>query len=81
MVDGCLVTMVTMTAMGHINDSDLIDLLGGTGAVAELCDVSSQAVSKWRRQGIPKAQRKFLRLARPDVFAPLNPVDQGLQAA
>lgn len=63
------VTIVTMCGMYHA-DSSIIDVLGGTGQVAGLCDVSSQAVSKWRRTGIPKAQRKFLRAVRPEVFEP-----------
>ncbi|MDH4052228.1 MAG: helix-turn-helix domain-containing protein [Rubrivivax sp.] len=49
-------------------DSALIDLLGGSVATAALCEVTSQAVSQWRRQGIPPARRMYLRLLRPDVF-------------
>lgn len=64
--------MVTMCAVDHITDSDLIDLLGGTGAVATLCGgISSQAVSKWRRTAIPKPWKAFLELKRPDVFSRL----------
>lgn len=33
-----------------------------------MCRVSSQAVSKWRRDGIPEARLMYLKLARPDVF-------------
>lgn len=47
--------------------SHLIDALGGTKAVADICEVSSQAVSQWRADGIPKARLKFLKLIRPDV--------------
>lgn len=49
----------------------IIDRIGGTSAVAELCDISRQAVSQWRHNGIPKATLKFLRLARPKVFKAL----------
>lgn len=49
-------------------DSELIDKLGGTSAVADLCEVRPPSVSAWRTNGIPKAQLKFLQLARPDVF-------------
>jgi len=48
--------------------SEIIDRIGGTVAVAELCDVKSPSVFEWRRKGIPKARLQFLRLARPDVF-------------
>lgn len=49
-------------------DSKLIDLLGGTGTVAALCDVKPPSVSEWRQKGIPKARLMFLRLAKPEVF-------------
>lgn len=51
-----------------MNDSKLIDLLGGTGEVAKLCDVTVGAVSQWRKSGIPKARLMYLRVVRPDVF-------------
>lgn len=47
---------------------EIIDALGGTSEVARLCEIQPPSVSEWRRRGIPKAQLKFLRLARPDVF-------------
>lgn len=50
-------------------DSSVIDILGGNTKVAELCHISSQAVSKWRREGIPQARRQFLELAFPEAFA------------
>jgi phage terminase Nu1 subunit (DNA packaging protein) len=51
-----------------MNDSQLIDAMGGTAKVAALCKVSMAAVSQWRDDGIPEARRMFLELARPDVF-------------
>lgn len=51
-----------------MNDSQLIDALGGTAKVAALCKVSMAAVSQWRDDGIPSARRMFLELARPDIF-------------
>ena len=48
-------------------DSPLIDDLGGPTAVAALCQVSPQAVSQWRRDGIPKARRMYLAVIRPDL--------------
>ncbi len=46
----------------------LIDQLGGNSKTAELCEVSKAAVSQWRHNGIPKAQRRFLKSARPELF-------------
>lgn len=51
-----------------MNDSELIDELGGTAKVADLCEVSPAAVSQWRRDGIPRARRMYLKVACPDVF-------------
>lgn len=47
---------------------EVIGKLGGNAKTAEICDVSPAAVSQWRHNGIPKAQRKFLLLAHPAVF-------------
>lgn len=49
-------------------DSDIIERLDGPTAVARLCRIRPQAVSQWKRTGIPQARRDFLRLLRPDVF-------------
>lgn len=51
--------------------SEIIDAFGGTAAVARLCEISDGAVSQWRRNGIPKAQLRFLRRDQPDVFVRL----------
>lgn len=65
-----LVSVCLKYDMDDTNDEAcrVIDALGGTGAVAKLCDVNPAAVSQWRRDGIPKARLQYLRLARPDVF-------------
>jgi len=57
--------------MRNPEHSNLVDRLGGTSEVARLCQVSSQAVSKWRNDGIPPARLMYLRLARPDIFGPV----------
>lgn len=49
-------------------DSDVIDAIGGTAAVARLCRVREPSVSKWRKTGIPSARRMYLELIRPDLF-------------
>lgn len=51
------------------SDSEIIDLLGGTSAVAALCQVKDPSVSEWRVKGIPRARRMFLEVVRPEVFA------------
>lgn len=53
-----------------MNDSQIIDALGGTKQVADLCRVRPASVSEWRRFGIPDARRQFLELLRPDIFSP-----------
>lgn len=50
----------------------IIDALGGTTEVAEMCKVTPAAVSQWREHGIPQARMMFLRLAEPKVFALLE---------
>ena len=51
-----------------MDSNQIIDRLGGTTKVAQLCEVTKASVSQWRNDGIPKARLMFLRLARPDVF-------------
>lgn len=51
-------------------DSRGIDAIGGTSFTALLCDVSSPAVSQWRKNGIPPARRAFLGVIYPDTFPP-----------
>ena len=51
-----------------MDPNKIIDALGGTNSVAELCQVSAQAVSQWRTDGIPKARLMFLELAKPEIF-------------
>lgn len=48
--------------------NQIIDALGGTFAVAKVCNVKPPSVSEWRRTGIPEARLQFLRLLRPDAF-------------
>lgn len=51
-----------------MSDSDIIDKLGGTFRVAEICQVKPPSVSGWRNHGIPAARRQYLQLLRPDAF-------------
>jgi len=56
-----------MSTLNH-DPNKIIDALGGTNAVARLCEIAPGSVSDWRKTGIPKARLMFLKLARPDVF-------------
>ena len=61
--------------MGRMNANTIIDALGGTKKVAELCRVSAPSVSEWRRVGIPDARLMYLQVVRPDVFANVSAGD------
>ncbi len=50
----------------------VIDRLGGTSAVAKICDIKPPSVHEWRENGIPKARQQFLRLAYPHAFEGLD---------
>ena len=50
-----------------MTDTELIDALGGTYRVAEVCDVTPSAVSQWRDEGIPNARRLFLSVRYPGL--------------
>ena len=41
---------------GAVNDSQLIDLLGGTAAVARRIGARLASVSEWRQRGIPEGR-------------------------
>lgn len=75
------VTMVTIAHMSNPQAVFLIDKLGGTAEVARLCRVSSQAVSKWRRDGIPDARRMYLLAIRPDLAAEIPASEDSKEAA
>lgn len=51
-----------------IDPNVIIDRCGGTSEVALLCEVTTGAVSQWRKDGIPRARMAFLRLAKPQAF-------------
>jgi hypothetical protein len=52
--------------------SEVIDALGGTVEVSRMCNVTKGAVSQWRKNGIPEPRLMYLKLARPDVFEPVE---------
>ena len=49
-------------------DFQVIDRLGGTSAVARICELSDGAISQWRTNGIPKGWRRFLKEKFPSAF-------------
>ena len=53
------------------NPTQVIDALGGTNAVARLCEIAPASVSDWKKKGIPKARLMYLKLAMPKVFRDL----------
>ena len=48
--------------------SALIDALGGNKKLAKTCDISEQAVSQWRKKGIPDPWMKFFKVKWPKVI-------------
>jgi hypothetical protein len=76
--------MLSKAQADEIEPAHVIDALGGTGAVAKLCEVSSQAVTQWRRAGIPHARLMYLRAVRPAAFeatcAALHDAGMGTQS-
>lgn len=50
----------------------VIDRLGGTSAVARICECKPPSVHQWRTDGIPKPRLQFLRLAHPEAFEGLS---------
>lgn len=55
-----------------MNANQIIDALGGTNAVARLCECQPASVSGWRKDGIPKPRMLYLKAVRPEVFAKLS---------
>ena len=61
--------------------SELIDALGGTARVAEICDVTPQAVSQWRDDGIPDARLQLLAVLYPDRVTYVAKAERGPDVA
>ena len=47
----------------------IIEKLGGTFAVANICEVTPGAVSQWKKRGIPNGHLKFLQTKYSKVFS------------
>lgn len=50
----------------EMSDSEIIDELGGTTAVAHLFNLQPPSVTEWRHNGIPDARKQTLALMFPD---------------
>lgn len=61
-------------------ESELIDKLGGTKAVAERFGIREPSVTQWRTRGIPPARREAIAEAFPDMVPPdwLTPNRRGV---
>jgi hypothetical protein len=64
----------------NTKDSSLIDELGGTVAVAAHCGVRSQAVSQWRKKGIPRPWKIVLENHAKGLSKPAQPPQPNPQA-
>jgi hypothetical protein len=60
--------MLGMPYNAAMDANKIIDDLGGTNAVAALCDIKPASVSQWRTDGIPHARLMYLKLLKPEVF-------------
>jgi hypothetical protein len=56
----------------EIDPNVVIDRLGGTTAVAKICELKPPTVSEWRTLGIPRAWLKYFQIAFPEAFAPVQ---------
>lgn len=54
----------------EMTDSEIIDALGGTTAVAKLLELEPPSVSGWKIHGIPQARKQTLALMYPDKTPP-----------
>ena len=61
---------MSQTLNNNESDNQLIDALGGSVAVARMCGVSSQAVSQWRKNGIPRPWKMILETKKSEQSNP-----------
>jgi predicted transcriptional regulator len=52
-----------------MDQKEIINKMGGTSKVAEICGITTGAVSQWRKNGIPSYRMDFFRLLRPELFS------------
>jgi hypothetical protein len=49
-------------------ESEIVEAMGGTTAVAKQYGMTTQNVSRWKRHGFPKSWLRVIKLERPDLF-------------
>lgn len=57
-------------------DAAIVDALGGPTVVGRIFQINSQAVSAWKKSGIPRARRMYLELVHPDAFKPQQKTEE-----
>lgn len=63
--------MVTIQPMAHV-DSKIVARIGKNTTIAKECGITPQAISNWKKRGIPKARIKYLMLVFPHAFNDMN---------
>ena len=63
------------------HDNVLIDRYGGNCALARRVGITSQAISRWRKNGIPKPWRMYLLAVYPDLFELPSPPADHIEAS
>lgn len=67
--------------MDHVEqDRANLARMGSVTEIARLMRVRPQAVSQWKRNGIPDARRQTLALLRPDLFVDALSAANGAQS-
>lgn len=59
-----------------MDENQIIDALGGTAEVARIFDITSGAVSQWRKDGIPSPRLMYIKLRFPHLFCAGDPDNQ-----
>lgn len=57
-----------MTSTESVEANRVIEALGGPSEAGAKLGISKSAVSQWRKNGVPKTQMKYLRVAHPEIF-------------
>ena len=50
----------------------LIEEMGGTVKVAQICQITPASVSGWKKHGVPIGWQKYFSIAFPEVWAKIS---------